>query len=69
MLNVFRRYRVVSVCILIFACVLGWRVNEWFMALKLPTTEQAGYAAATLALVFGVANAWKKTKANDGESS
>jgi len=40
-------------------------VNEWFMAVEQPTLEQAGYASATLALVFGVEAKWKTTKAND----
>jgi len=65
MLKIFRQYRIISVGILVYCCILGWRVNEWFMAVEQPTLEQAGYASATLALVFGVAAKWKTTKAND----
>jgi len=65
MLNLFRQYRIISVCILFYCCILGWRVNEWFMAVEQPTVEQTGYASATLALVFGVAAKWHTTKAND----
>jgi len=67
LLEIIRKYRLISVLFVLFSCVLAYNITMWFMGLDNPNNSQSAFASAAVLALIGIGKYWMETKANDNK--